>query len=260
MVSSFLFNMSANVPDYATELFEKIAREQGFTNFSMDIEPGSLPGDGFNSDIYRIKITDKESSKKLELLSKIAPASENRRKEFLTDEIFKRESRFYQSFVPMFEKFQAEKQLAPDDQFRAFPKCYGAIIDDEKKQYIIVLEDLRPLGFKMWDKSKPSPIENARITVRELGKFHGFSVALKNQKPNEFKIFNQLHNMIPEFLKSKNTLAMLENSFEKAAASLKNPDHKKVALHIKSNLMQYLSHCFSETAAEHVGVFCHGNF
>lgn len=252
--------MSAEVPDYARELFEKIARENGFNNFSMEIETGSLPGDGFNSDIHRIKITEIGSSKKLELLSKLAPSSESRRKEFLTDVIFKRESSFYQNFVPMFEKFQAEKNLAEDDQFRAFPRCYGAIIDDDKQQYIIVLEDLKPLGFKMWDKSKPSPLENTRITVRELGKFHGFSVALKNQKPNEFKIFNKLTNMIPEFLKSKNTLGVVENSFEKAEQVLKNPDHKKIALHIKSNLMQYLSHCFSETASEHVGVFCHGRF
>lgn len=248
------------MPDYAKELFDKIARENGFQNFSMEIEPGSLPGDGFNSDIHRIKITENDSSKKLELLSKIAPSSESRRKEFLTDEIFKRESSFYQNFVPMFEKFQAEKQLPKDDQFRSFPKCYGAIIDGQKQQYIIVLEDLRPLGFKMWDKSKPSPIENARITVRELGKFHGFSVALKNQKPNEFKIFNKLNNMIPEFLKSKNVQGMVENSFVKAGESLKNPEHKKIALHIKGNLMQYLSHCFNETASEHVGVFCHGIF
>lgn len=254
----FQFNMSSLVPGFANELFDKIAQENGFSDFSMKIEPGSLPGDGFNSDIYSIKITENGSSKKLDLLSKIAPSSAARRKEFLSDELFKRESLFYSTFVPMLEKFQEEKKLSEEDQFHAFPKCYGAIVDSEREEYIIVLEDLRTLNFKMWDKSKPSPIENVRIAVRELGKFHGFSVALKNQKPTEFKVFKVFANLIPKFLQHKSTLEMIENSFLKAAETLENKDHQKIALHIKNNLMKYISHCFSETAGEHVGVFSHG--
>lgn len=246
------------VPDFANELFEKIAQENGFINYSMKIELGTMPGDNFNSEIFSIRITENESSKKLELLSKIAPSSEARRKQFLSDTIFKREAMFYLNFVPLLEKFQEEKQLPECDQFHSFPKCYGAIIDSEKQHYVIVLEDLRPLGFKMWDKGKPTTLENARTSVRELGKFHAFSVALKNQKPAEFSMFKQLHNLIPEFLKSKKPLEMIENSFVRAAETLRNDDHKKIALHIKNNLLRFLAHCFDEKAGEQVGVLCHG--
>lgn len=74
--------MSLKLPDFANDLLGKIARENGFNNFSMEVKSGSKPRDGTNSDIFRIKIIENETSKKLELVCKIAPNSENRRKEF----------------------------------------------------------------------------------------------------------------------------------------------------------------------------------
>lgn len=63
--------MSLKLPKFAQEFLNRIARENGFTNFSMEISSGSQPGDGFNSDLYRIKITENGSSKTLELLTKL---------------------------------------------------------------------------------------------------------------------------------------------------------------------------------------------
>lgn len=79
------------------------------------------------------------------------------------------------------------------DQFLSFPKCYATVANEDNEdseQYAVILEDLRPQGFKLWDKKKPTPIENARLVMRELGKFHGLSIAMKDQKPQEFSQFN----------------------------------------------------------------------
>lgn len=251
--------MSSKLPDFANELFDKIARENGFKVFSVEINSGSNPGDGFTSEMFRVKITENESSKKLELMCKMASENENRRKEFLSDKIFRREAIFYQHLMPIFGKFQEEKQLSKSDQFRSYPKCYGAIIDDEKQQYIIVLEDLRPLEFALWDKTKPTPIENARLTLRELGKFHGLSIAFKDQKPTEFEEFKKFENHLNGFMESSGTRSMFENSYAKAVDSLKKEEHKNIARHFKSNFANCFALCF-DGAAERVKVVCHGTF
>lgn len=122
------------LPDHAHELFAKIAQENGFNNFSVKISAGSQPGDGFTSEIFSIKICENKSAKQLELVCKIAPSNENRRKEFQSNHLFKHEALFYQKFMPTLQKLQEEKQLSKSDQFRSHPKCYGAIIDDENER------------------------------------------------------------------------------------------------------------------------------
>lgn len=132
---NFHLNMNPkHLPDDAHKVFAKIAQENGFNNFSVEISAGSQPGDGFTSEIFRIKICDRESAKQLVLVCKIAPANENRRKEFLSNNLFKHEALFYQKFVPILEKLQDEKHLTKEDQFQSHPKCYGALIDEENER------------------------------------------------------------------------------------------------------------------------------
>lgn len=246
------------LPDFAIKLFAKIARETKFNNFSIEIDTGSKPGDGFASEIFSVVISESEGAKKLDLVCKMAPENENRRKEFISDILFEREALFYEKIMPALAKFQEEKGLSKIDQFQAYPKCYGTIIDDKNKQYMIVLGDLRPFNFKMWDKRTPTTSENARITMRELGKFHGLSAAFKNQKPTEFAEFKQLKNFMEAGLQSTNTLNIFVNSYTKAIDSLKNEDHKNIARHFKSYVSECFSHCFDEKASDRFGVICHG--
>lgn len=124
------------LPDHAHELFAKIAQENGFENFSVKIGLGTQPGDGFTSEIFCIKIREDKSTKQLALVCKIAPSNEHRRKEFLSNKLFKHEILFYRKFMPTFQKLQEEKELAKEDQFQCHPKCYGSIIDDENERYI----------------------------------------------------------------------------------------------------------------------------
>lgn len=68
---------SKQVPDYALDFFAKIARDNGFNKFSMDINSGSKPGDNFASKILSVKISEDNSARKLELMCKIAPSNKN---------------------------------------------------------------------------------------------------------------------------------------------------------------------------------------
>lgn len=55
------------------------------------------------------------------------------------------------------------------------------------------MEDLGEEVFQMWNKSRPAQIENLRLVMHEIGKFHGLSFAMTDQRPAEFAEFQQLN-------------------------------------------------------------------
>lgn len=247
-----------NLPTYVHELLAKIACENAFTGYSMYVNRCSQPGDGFASELFRITIAENKSDKKLELVCKLAPANKKYRQEFYSDVIFKTEAQFYTKFMPKFVKFQEQKNLSIHDRFLAYPKCYGTLIDDENDRYVIVLEDLRPLGFKMWNKAKPTSIENARLVMRELGKFHGSSMAMKDQRPDEFAELKQIQNFFKEVFQSEKMVGMSTNVLDYSIQLLKNEEHKCIVSHIRNNVTRYSDNCFDDEASDRFGVLCHG--
>lgn len=247
-----------NLPAYIHELFTKIAHENAFKNFTIQINQGSKPGDGFGGEILSVAILENESDKRLDLVCKIAPFSQNRRAEMSSSLFFRNEALWYEHFMPIFAKFQAEKNLSPTDQFRCIPKCYATLIDEENERYVIILEDLRPSKFEMWNKAKLPPIENLRMTLRELGKFHGLSFALKDQRPTEFEQFKLPHYGRLEILKSEVMKKMTAQSLESTVNSLKRDEHKTIARYLGNNMIRCLKEYYEDGANSGFGVLCHG--
>lgn len=247
-----------NLPNYVYELLTKIANLNGFTDYSVHVNDGSQPGDGFSSSLFRTSISENKSDKKLDLVCKVVPSSKKHRQEFFSDNAFKNEARFYHKLMPILAKFQENKNLSKHDQFLAYPKCYGSIIDDEHERYVIILEDLCPFGFEMWNKAKPTSIENVRITMHELGKFHGLSFALKDQKPDEFAEFKQIKNIYREAFQSEKVQGMFLNVLDHAIHLLKNDEHKTIVQHVKCNIERYSEDCLNDEVSDRFGVLCHG--
>lgn len=176
------------------------------------------------------------------------------------DVAFSREVAFYTKLMPCFAKFADEKHLTKNDQFLTYPKCYASTIDDENEQYAIILEDLRPQGFKMWDTLKISQLENVQFAMRELGKFHGISIASKDQMPKKIAEFEQFTDIIRISLKSKNMQNMYLKSYDHGIASLESENHKIILGDIKENFLTYFDELLNEESATHFGVICHGIF
>lgn len=241
------------------ELLTKVAKENGFNDHSVNVNHCSQPGDGFTSEMFRISIAEYNSDKKLSLVCKVATLNEKHSKEFFTDVIFKNEALFYDNLMPLLAQFQQDKNLIKHDQFLAYPKCYGSIIDDENCHYVILLEDLRPLGFEMWNKAKPTPIEISRLTMRELGKFHGLSFALRDQNPEKFAQIKRIKNIFREALQTERMLGMFTNVLEYSIQLLENEDHKAIMRHVKNNITRYSEDCFDGKASDRFGVLCHGD-
>lgn len=250
---------SIEIPKYVQVLLDRIVDENEFRNYSVKIKQGSQVGDGFLSELSSITIAENESDKRLDIVCKIAPFNKNRRKEFFSSVVFDREAIFYNKVMPMFARFQEEKNLQANEQFRSYPKCFAAVADDESEQYVVIMEDLRPKGFKMWNKADAAPIENMRLVMREIGKFHGLSIALKDQRPDEFAEFKQLTDISRTFFQSSNMQGMFDASFDRAIVALKCEEHRDVMRALKSNTLSYFESCLNEKISDRFGVVCHGN-
>lgn len=250
---------STLLPSYIQSLLDQIIEKNGIQNYSIEIKQGSQVGDGFMSELSCIKIKNNDNSEKnLEIVCKIAPLNANRRKEFFSNLVFSRESYFYTKVMPAFVEFQSEKNVPTTNQFCAVPKCYAAISDDDTEQYVIMMEDLRPFGFKMWNKAKAAPIECMRLVMRELGKFHGLSIAMKDQKPKEFAEFKKLNDISQIFFQSTNMQGMFDASFDRAINALKNENHKDIMRSLKKNTLVHFQTCLNDEVTNRFGVVSHG--
>lgn len=78
------------------------------------------------------------------------------------------------------------------DSFSSFAKVYASKNDDENEIYILIMEYLRAKMYEMWTRSKVIEIEQKLLILRELGKLHAVSFAMKDQQPNEFEQYKQL--------------------------------------------------------------------
>lgn len=248
------------LPDYIETILNRIIDENGFSDFTMDIKQGSNTGDGFLSDLSSITIQEKASNKKLNLMCKIAPLNKNRRKEFFANIVFDRETTFYTKVAPAFAKFQNEKNIPEIDQFLSYPKCYAAVSNDESEQYVIMMEDLHPHGFKLWNKAKPLPIENLRLALTELGKFHGLSIAMKDQRPDDFAEFQQIRDISQIFFQTQNMQFMFDASFDRAIDALRKDEHKEIMRTLKKDTLAHFESCINDESINRFGVISHGNF
>lgn len=250
------------LPAFIPPILERIIADEKVSCHSVEVNSGSQVGDGFLGELFCVVITGKcgSSEKTLNLLCKLAPSNKNRRREFFADIVFSREAYFYNKVLPAFIDFQREKGLSTSDQFNAFVKCYAALADDQSEQYAIIMDDLRANGFRMWNKAKPTTIENARLGMREMGKFHGISFALKHQRPDVFDEFRQLVDISREFFKSPNLQGLFQATFARALSALRCEQHKEIITELNKNTQKYFEECLNENSASRFGVVAHGDF
>lgn len=248
---------SSKIPGYLREGFAQVAEEHGFSVYDLEVNPGCKPGDGFVSELFRITISEKyDDSKTLNLICKIAPSG----MDSFTISAFKNEAHFYGEIMPLFTKFQNKQNVPKDEQFRSLPKCYATFIDEERQRYAIILEDLRPYGFQMWDKSKLTPIENLRLIMRELGKFHGLSIAMKDQCPDQFAVVKQAADMMKTSFETKSIREMFRDIFDRSINSLPKEQYKSIMRNLKENMLKYVEDCLEGEKTDDLTVLCHGKF
>lgn len=246
--------MDNKLPATLSSLLEKIAAEEQFVAFKIDGESGSGKGDNFLGVVERVTIWRQRrtahgsiETETLSLICKSAPANEARRKAFQIETAFEREILFYNELGPAFVKFQRDKGLSEREMFSTFPKCYGANVSRVTNDYVIVLDDLRAKGFRMWPKQKIGKLENIRLVVRELAKFHAVSFAMRDQSADTFAKFERLDDSWPKFFQTKTFHDVHRHGYRQTIETMKSTEHKAIYEDFLTDLQKYFLACSDET-------------
>lgn len=257
---------TANVlPEFLTVLLKKIAEQEGFTDYTLDVSAGSNHGDGFLAVIKRVIVSGTRNGKtdKLPLICKLMPTSKARREQFNSDAVFIREAFMYSQVLPTFAAFQKEKGLSLKDSFCEYPKCYGTLDDKENDRFVIVLEDLKATGYELFDKFKPADFNHVKLFVESLGKFHAVSFALKDQRPEVFAKYTHLKDVFLQQIEDQPEVMgpMFAYMFDKAIGAFKPEEEAeiKALTKLKGSFVEELKRVGWGEASEPFSIINHGD-
>ncbi|XP_022902181.2 uncharacterized protein [Onthophagus taurus] len=170
--------------DEVIDALIKEAEKRGLSDCQLDITSGSTKGDNFMGILAIVKVTGKNiNGEKVQLnwIAKAAPQTDLYRSMLKIDIAYATEVYMYKLFDQL-DEFQAEKKLL--QPFNAHPKFVLSYLEPYKESF--VMEDLKAEGYVLRDRKQPLDINHVKHVMREYGKFHAISFALRDQKPELF--------------------------------------------------------------------------
>ncbi|BES92905.1 Hypothetical protein NTJ_05712 [Nesidiocoris tenuis] len=227
---------------------------------AAEATPCCKSGDNYMSSITRVLISGCDRSGKAfkrSVLMKRQPANVVRRLTFRCDPAFRNETCSYETIVPLMAEFAGCSM--------PFPECLHA------SSQLIVLQDLKPLGFGMADRLKGLDLDHSLLALKALAQFHGTSLAMKHSEPEKFQGIRSLTTELAFSQDSEPVFgASVENGLKMALIALEEKNSEKTvgsswtffeAVH-KLNLLR--GSVFRRLRAavqplEPLGVLCHGD-
>lgn len=231
--------MHYDIPKYVESVVSKILCEWDVRDYKIEVTAGMNDGDGFSSVMLRLKITgyNKENQNVvIMLMCKILPEDQNVIDKFHIYERFEREIFFYNQVLPEFEKIQRENNIVDRDEgFYAYPKCYHASYNRSLNQGLIVLEDLAAENYKMHESSNyvVQDVDQMRELLKQLGRFHAISFALRKLKPEIWNKFIGLNDLLVKLM-STDFMTFLANKNIKLAQTVIDPNDKLKSEELKN--------------------------
>lgn len=139
---------------------------------------------------------------------KCSPCLQNELFKEFSKGLFSKEANFYKELLPMLNK---QLLNVGHDNLRLAKYLFSTLTEHEE---IIILKDLRPDGFKMFDRLKGMDKTHCLLVLNELGRFHAASVLLQNELSEPINEKYEFLN--PDFtsLGSKVTNEQFENMFQ----------------------------------------------
>lgn len=160
--------------------------EKAFKNLTedyvMEVSTDLQNGDNYMGILYNVTIRVKQKET-LHLILKVAPQEAFFRQIFPVKEIYHREIFVYDNVISEFFKIQRENELL--QIFQPFATHYVSSIDS--MQEALLMEDMKKKGFKRIDHRVSLDYPHALLVMKELGKFHALSYAIRHQKRETFK-------------------------------------------------------------------------
>ncbi|XP_055312342.1 uncharacterized protein LOC129574385 [Sitodiplosis mosellana] len=253
------------LPDYVINCVHKVAKNEGFTDFKIETKAGSAHGDNFLGIMTAITLTGtrrkngQTQSEELHLLCKAPPRNVIRQKNFATSLVFSREIYIYSKLLPAFVRFQREKGLSEADSFLSFPKVYACEVNEEKQTYILLMEDLRSKNYEMWPKDETVDLEHELLVMKELSKFHAISFAMKDQRPNEFREFQQLTDFFVGIYVKTTIKSFIKTLIDRSINVLEKPQHKQIMQNFRNTFLERAEKLKSVPYCDEFGIMLHGD-
>lgn len=216
---------SINIPEYATSAVHEIAKTNGFKQPDLAWSKGMEVGDGFTGQIFRVIVKEANeagardpNSKSLNLIVKLPPDQKDYRR--IAFRMFEREINMYENILPALKKFQLKTLADPSEAYTAWPLCHYSHYDAERDEAVIIMEDLRELGFKMENKYEVIGLEEAKLIIRTIAKYHATSTAIKHKDPVLFEPMTKLDDVFKDLFPDEVMVTMTKANVEKALRTL----------------------------------------
>ena len=177
--------------------------------------------------------------------------------------IFDKECQFYSQIAPRLNK---ELESVGETSLK-IPKFYHSMTEPGKE--IIYFEDLRRLGFSMFDRKKGLDRLHTNLVLRELGRLHASSLILfhKNQlKGNAIlkhfpSLEDALFKMFPDESDSMNMNSIYSSSFSTAAEIIDGIEGYEYAVKFLRSKMNSCKDIMMDMlkTEDNMKVLCHGD-
>ncbi|OWR43367.1 ecdysteroid 22-kinase [Danaus plexippus plexippus] len=172
-----------------TEILDKVAEEQDYLNYHIDIQSASENENNYTTFLYQVTL--KSQGKDVLVLDVKVPAPDLTMRAILP--FFEMEYFFYDKLLRKYKLLEDKNNILPEHRLVTPKFYYGS---DEYLKEILVLEDLTAKGFVTNDNLNFIDWEYASKSLENLAKFHALSIALSEDDLEGFQNFTILSSNI----------------------------------------------------------------
>lgn len=156
-----------------------------YTSIKVELTGLSEVGDGYVGDIAFSKVHAIKSdgtNEELHIVVKYSKSDPVKRKEFPVAPLFRSEIFIYGTLIPLYKNLEKFANLDLLDDF--LPKCFSTY--EYENQEILLLENLQ-IGYQLHDRMTPFDADHLKLSFKNYGVWHAFSIAYRQKYPNEFQ-------------------------------------------------------------------------
>lgn len=191
-------------------------KQRRFSKYELELTGHSAKGDGYLGEVTFVKLLTKnggKDEKTYNLVIKSAKKGDQIRKQTPLKEVFEREMFMYQQIFPAFKAFQLEQKV--QDIFQKFAKCYS--VSKENHQEAIILQNLKCLGYEVYDRKKPQNLDHVMFVFDCYGKFHALSLGMKLLQPDLYrKLTCKMTDLLAKFVVQAGMVKHVTEGYHKA--------------------------------------------
>ncbi|KAK4884219.1 hypothetical protein RN001_000490 [Aquatica leii] len=169
-----------------TKLLQNLLEEDNVHDYSIKTSAGTDKGHNVITLITQVDVNGYDDKGK-QVYKHFIIKSSHFDKEvdyiFNTRDCFIREIYIYSKLFREFDLMQKENFVLKP--FKSYPAYFASSL--KLSEEFIILENIKTYGYKHWNREVPTDLNHARLMMKEYGRFHGLSFAIRCQKPELFE-------------------------------------------------------------------------